>query len=98
MLRSLVRYEFTVLANFLKLLTLRTSLLKFLLVLEGTEALRVTLTISSIIKLLAEEIINLIDHDVYHLFRSAIVSFEAKQYYPAGVATGKIVGIILNVN
>eukprot|EP01127_Copromyxa_protea_P005045 TRINITY_DN14866_c0_g1_i1.p1 TRINITY_DN14866_c0_g1~~TRINITY_DN14866_c0_g1_i1.p1 ORF type:complete len:168 (-),score=49.19 TRINITY_DN14866_c0_g1_i1:30-533(-) len=51
---------------------------------------------SGIIKWLAHEIINIIDNDLYHLFRSAITDFENGQYYNAGVSTGKIVGILLS--
>lgn len=49
----------------------------------------------SLLRLLAEEIINIIDHDVYTLFRQAISSFQHQQYKQSGEFTGQIVGILL---
>jgi len=49
-----------------------------------------------VLRFLAEEILNIIDHAVYKLFREAITSYEQGRYADSGNYTGQIVGILLN--
>jgi len=51
-----------------------------------------------ILKLIAEEILNIIENDIAGLFRGAINAFRRGDYYNAGVYTGQITGLLLNVN
>ncbi len=93
-LKLLVRVSYLGLT--MKPLILKSSLLIFPLEPEGVY-LCFPCLLFSILRWLAEEIINIIDHDLYHLFRQAISAFEAKDYYNAGKYTGEIVGTLLNV-
>jgi len=52
--------------------------------------------LGGILRFLAEEILNVVDHPVYTLFREAMSSYEQGKYADSGNYTGQIVGILLN--
>jgi len=59
-------------------------------------ALELASGVGGILRFLAEEILNVIDNDVYGLFRDAIKAYEQERYTDSGKYTGQIVGILLN--
>jgi hypothetical protein len=55
-------------------------------------------TADGALRLLAEELVNIIDNDVATLFSETITDFDEGKYYEAGGLTGNIVAILLNDN
>eukprot|EP01121_Diplochlamys_sp_Union-15-3_P010627 TRINITY_DN299_c0_g1_i1.p1 TRINITY_DN299_c0_g1~~TRINITY_DN299_c0_g1_i1.p1 ORF type:complete len:171 (-),score=47.30 TRINITY_DN299_c0_g1_i1:31-543(-) len=48
-----------------------------------------------IVRLIAKEILNILDENVGSLFREAVDDWEDKDYFGSGKATGKILGILI---
>jgi len=51
---------------------------------------------SGILRFIAHEILNIVDHPVYHLYREAIKAYDEQRYTDAGKYSGQIVGILLS--
>jgi len=51
--------------------------------------------VTGVLRLLALEILNIIDSDIRVLFENAIADLKAGDYYKCGVNSGKILGILL---